>query len=137
MRFKFVFSAEWPSLPQCLALCLNIIIHSFFLRTLLVSFFVISSLVCLPLPLLLLLGVLHLLLLLPLLPFRRIACGVLRLHELFFFFFFSCHASLSSILEAATWSSSSVFTSFYLKDVQFSSSGGFSLGPVVAAGSVF
>ena len=29
MRFKFVFSAEWPSLPQCLALCLNIIIHSF------------------------------------------------------------------------------------------------------------
>ena len=28
MRFKFVFSAEWPSLPQCLALCLNIIIHS-------------------------------------------------------------------------------------------------------------
>ena len=30
MRFKFVFSAEWPSLPQCLALCLNIIIHSFF-----------------------------------------------------------------------------------------------------------
>ena len=29
MRFKFVFSAEWPSLPQCLALCLNIIFHSF------------------------------------------------------------------------------------------------------------
>ena len=28
MRFKFVFSAEWPSLPQCLALCLNIIIPS-------------------------------------------------------------------------------------------------------------
>ena len=28
MRFKFVFSAEWPSLPQCLALCLNIIIHN-------------------------------------------------------------------------------------------------------------
>ena len=25
------FSAEWPSLPQCLALCLNIIIHSFIL----------------------------------------------------------------------------------------------------------
>ena len=48
---------------------------------------------------------------------------------------FSCNASLSSILEAATWSSS-VFTSFYLKDVQFSSSSGFSLGPVVAAGSV-
>ena len=30
MHFKFDFSAEWPSLPQCLALCLNIIIHSFF-----------------------------------------------------------------------------------------------------------
>ena len=29
MRFKFVFSAEWPSLPQCLALCLNIIIQFF------------------------------------------------------------------------------------------------------------
>ena len=49
---------------------------------------------------------------------------------------FSRNASLSSILEAATWSFSSVFTSFYLKDVQFSSSSGFSLGPVVAADSV-
>ena len=29
MHFKFDFSAEWPLLPQCLALCLNIIIHSF------------------------------------------------------------------------------------------------------------
>ena len=46
------------------------------------------------------------------------------------------NASLSSILAAASWSSSSVFTSFYLFDVQFSSSRGFSLGPVVAAGSV-
>ena len=44
------------------------------------------------------------------------------------------NASLSSILEAATWSSSSVFTSFYLKDVQFFSSSGFRLVPVVAAG---
>ena len=34
MRFKFVFRAEWPSLPQCLALCLNIIIHSFIPRLL-------------------------------------------------------------------------------------------------------
>ena len=42
---------------------------------------------------------------------------------------------LSSVLEAATWSSASVFTSFYLSDVQFSSSQGFSLGPVVAAGA--
>ena len=49
---------------------------------------------------------------------------------------FARNASLSSILAAASWSSSSVFTSFYLSDVQFSSSLGFSLGPVVAAGSV-
>ena len=49
---------------------------------------------------------------------------------------FARNASLSSILAAASWSSSSVFTSFYLIDVQFSSSLGFSLGPVVAAGSV-
>ena len=33
---------------------------------------------------------------------------------------FSRNAPLSSILAAATWASSSVFTSFYLKDVQFS-----------------
>ena len=46
------------------------------------------------------------------------------------------NAFLLSILAAASWSSSSVFTSFYLSDVQFSSSLGFSLGPVVAAGSV-
>ena len=46
------------------------------------------------------------------------------------------NASLSSVLEAATWSSASVFTSFYLSDVLFSSSQGFGLGPVVAAGSV-
>ena len=45
------------------------------------------------------------------------------------------NASLSSILVAASWSSSSVFTSFYPSDVQFSSHG-FSLGPVAAAGSV-
>ena len=48
---------------------------------------------------------------------------------------FSRNASLSSILEAASWSSS-VFTSFYFSDVQFSSFHGFSLGPLVAAGSV-
>ena len=46
------------------------------------------------------------------------------------------NASISSVLEAATWASPSVFSSFYLSDVQFSSSSGFSLGPVVAAGSV-
>ena len=49
---------------------------------------------------------------------------------------FARNASLSSILAAASWASSSVFTSVYLSDVQFSSSRGFSLGPVVAAGSV-
>ena len=49
---------------------------------------------------------------------------------------FSRNAPLSSILAAVTWSSSSVFTSFYLKDVQFSSSHGFGLDPLVAAGNV-
>ena len=49
---------------------------------------------------------------------------------------FSRNASLSSLLEAATWRSSSVFTSFYLRDVQFSLGNGFSLGLAVAAGAV-
>ena len=49
---------------------------------------------------------------------------------------FSRNVPLSSILAAATWSSSTVFTSFYLHDVQFSSSSGFSLGPLVAADAV-
>ena len=49
---------------------------------------------------------------------------------------FACNAPLASVLAAATWSSSTVFTSFYLRDVQFSSPMGFSLGPVVAAGAV-
>ena len=49
---------------------------------------------------------------------------------------FSRNVPVSSVLDAATWSSSTVFTSFYLCDVQFSSSSGFSLGPVVAAGAV-
>ena len=49
---------------------------------------------------------------------------------------FSRNAPLSAVLEAATWSSSTVFTSFYLKDVQFVSDSGFNLGPVVAAGGV-
>ena len=48
---------------------------------------------------------------------------------------FHRNAPLSSILESATWSSAFVFTSFYISDVQFSSHG-FSLGPLVAAGSV-
>ena len=49
---------------------------------------------------------------------------------------FSRNVPLTSILAAATWSSSTVFTSFYLHDVQFSSSSGFSLGPVIAADAV-
>ena len=43
---------------------------------------------------------------------------------------------LASILAAVTWSSLTVFTSFYLRDVQFSSALRFSLGPVVAADAV-
>ena len=49
---------------------------------------------------------------------------------------FSRNVPLASILAAATWSSSTVLTSFYLHDIQFSSSSGFSLGPVVAADAV-
>ena len=43
---------------------------------------------------------------------------------------------VKKVLEAACWSSSSVFTSFYLKDIQFSFEGGFGLGPFVAASCV-
>ena len=60
----------------------------------------------------------------------------LRVHGVSDSWAFHRNAPLSSILESATWSSASVFTSFYLSDVQFSSSHGFSLGPLVAAGSV-
>ena len=49
---------------------------------------------------------------------------------------FSRIVALPDILAAATWSSSTVFTSFYLRDVQFTSVNGFGLGPVVAAGAV-
>ena len=49
---------------------------------------------------------------------------------------FSCNVALSDILAVATWSSSTVFTSFYLSDVQFTSVNGFDLGPVVAEGTV-
>ena len=41
---------------------------------------------------------------------------------------FHCNAPLASILESATWSSPSVFSSFYLSDVHFSSSSGYGLG---------
>ena len=46
------------------------------------------------------------------------------------------NAPLASILEAATWSSPSVFSSFYLSNVQFSSSSAYGLGPLIAFGSV-
>ena len=49
---------------------------------------------------------------------------------------FARNVPVSSLLEAATWRSASIFTSFYLRDVQFESSQGFSLGPFVAAGAV-
>ena len=44
--------------------------------------------------------------------------------------------SVTKILSAACWKSPSVFTSFYLKDVQFSHEHGFGLGPFVAASSI-
>ena len=44
--------------------------------------------------------------------------------------------SVSKVLEAATWRSNSVFTSFYLKDVSYLFEGLRSLGSFVAAGSV-
>ena len=48
----------------------------------------------------------------------------------------ACHRnwSVSSVLDAACWRSSSVFASFYLKDLQFEFDGLCSLGPFVAAG---
>ena len=42
--------------------------------------------------------------------------------------------SLRSVLEAASWHSNSVFTSLYLRDLQFVLDGVHSLGPFVAAG---
>ena len=49
---------------------------------------------------------------------------------------FSRNVALYDILAAATWCSSTVFNSFYLRDVQFTSVNGFGLGPVVVAGAV-
>ena len=43
--------------------------------------------------------------------------------------------SVSAVLESATWSSSSVFSSFYLRDIQHEFDGIRSLDPFVAAGS--
>ena len=47
---------------------------------------------------------------------------------------FSRNWSVSSVLDAASWWSNSVFTSFYFKDLQFVYEGFRSLGPFVAAG---
>ena len=44
--------------------------------------------------------------------------------------------SIASILEAATWKSSTVFTSFYLKDVSFSFPEGHGLGPFVTVQAI-
>ena len=44
--------------------------------------------------------------------------------------------SVSAVLDAATWSSSSVFSSFYLHDIQHEFNGICSLGPFVAVGSM-
>ena len=43
--------------------------------------------------------------------------------------------SVASVLESATWASSSVFSSFYLRDIQHEYDGLLSLGPFVAAGT--
>ena len=43
--------------------------------------------------------------------------------------------SVTSVLESATWASSSVFSSFSLSDIQHEYDGLLSLGPFVAAGS--
>ena len=45
--------------------------------------------------------------------------------------------SLSSVLEAASWRSNTVFTSFYFRDIQYVFEGVRSLGPFVAAGERF
>ena len=42
--------------------------------------------------------------------------------------------SVAAVLDSATWSSSSVFSSFYLRDIQHEYDGLLSLGPFVAAG---
>ena len=96
-----------------LSLCLLALLLGLCLRMLLASFFVMSLLV-LPLPPLLLLvpPLLLLFVLLPLLGLIAFVGSWLRgrLRGM----------PLSSILAAASWSSASVFTSFYLTDVPYS-----------------
>ena len=49
---------------------------------------------------------------------------------------FMSNWSVSRVLEAATWRSNPVFTSFYLCDVALDFDGFRALGPIVAAGFV-
>ena len=49
---------------------------------------------------------------------------------------FWSNRSMAKVLEAATWKSNTVFTSFYLKDVEFIFENCRSLGPFVSAGQV-
>ena len=46
------------------------------------------------------------------------------------------NCSMTKILEAATWKANTVFTSFYLKDVEFTLDNCRSLGPFVSAGQI-
>ena len=65
-----------------------------------------------------------------LLPLRLIVFAALRHHLHFFFFFFFKNWSLSSVLEATSWRSNMVFTSFYLHHVQYISEDVRFLGPL-------
>ena len=49
---------------------------------------------------------------------------------------FSKNCSVKQVMEAATWKSNTVFTSLYLKDVQYIYENIRTLGPIVAAGQV-
>ena len=64
--------------------------------------------------------------------------GRLRAHDIrgvFTSVAFHRNWSVSVVLESATWSSSSVLSSFYLRDLQHEHDGILSLGPFVAAGT--
>ena len=64
--------------------------------------------------------------------------GRLRAHDIrgvFTSVAFHRNWSVSAVLESATWSSSSVLSSFYLRDLQHEHDGILSLGPFVAAGT--
>ena len=64
-----------------------------------------------------------------LLHLRLIVFAALR-HHLHFFFFFFKNWSFSSVLEAASWRSNTIFTSFYLQHVQYILEDVLSLGPL-------